>query len=242
MKIVSAYVNFIFIVVSLLGCNKIEYTNKNIKVSFALPLVTKNGEVHYHENDFSIFYLRDKIVYELPYNYTGLEDSIPHIEFKYFIFSKNKSKGIVYRPSRNVQPKILKVDSVLKAEAFYKMNFVNLNDLILYKTLDYPDYSKEIYTTKLKKDISYPDTTIIHYSNKDLDIEYCLSEDLEKIKNKKILRIESFFNPCFENNVYIQKRRFAFEIKEIESLSQKQVKIIEEINKKFEIDSKEIKD
>ena len=72
----------------------------------------------------------------------------------------------------------------------------------------------EKYKYRVKKDETYPDTTIVYYTNKMKEVEHTLSKELEENKKMKVKKIRAIYNPQVIKGISVPRYEIMFELKE----------------------------
>ncbi len=212
------------IILLLVGCtrNKIP---KAIEIYFNPPILLKSGEVFEFNKEMSIYSFEDALVYELPFSYEKITDSIPINVKKFFIFGRGMKEGLMYIPALPRDPEVFKVDSILKRETLIDVGDIfTLNQKIFVGRSVGKDTIKEVYLPEIKKDISYPDTMVVSYLTKKIDLDYSLSKSIEKEKNKTVVKVNTIYNPTIIQEISFPRYTLDFELRVIDDIPIEQLK------------------
>jgi hypothetical protein len=238
MKNITFYL--LVINVLLLSCSKREIKSNALHVIYSAPLFHESGAKIDWGKEFTIYSTDDAFIYELPYFNKKVTDSVPKIIKKFFIFKKEAESGLMYIPTQSNSPRVFDVDSVLKAETFKGVDVFKIEEETFVSKSESKDNIKEVYVPKVKKDMTFPDTTVVTYSTKKLDLNFSWSRSLEEVKNKTVTKVESVYNPQVVKGVSIPKYQVIFELKVLNVIPKSQLKKVQKYIKKFEEDSKKL--
>jgi hypothetical protein len=236
----NLFLYFVIINFLISGCSKRSISNNAVNISFSAPLFHESGAKFEFEKEFTIFSTHDALIYEIPYFHREETDSVPKIIKKFFIFKKEAESGLMYIPTQSNSPRVFDVDSVLKAETFKGVDVFKIEEETFVSKSESKDNIKEVYVPKVKKDMTFPDTTVVTYSTKKLDLNFSWSRSLEEVKNKTVTKVESVYNPQVVKGVSIPKYQVIFELKVLNVIPKSQLKKVQKYIKKFEEDSKKL--
>lgn len=206
---------------------------KGVKIYVSLPHILKDNQFFNWEDSLIVYLYRDYIIFE---------DEIR----KQNIFITPQKDGTVKstlisretRPIYTITKKGVeygyfsdsgKISKVLMDTVIRKKFLMNLSGLFK-KTVEtngiftgrYEEKNGDIvdkYTPKIKPDKSYSDTTYLFYTSNPglINLNYTLSEKLDKVGNKKLYKIHSLYlpDPASADENYRFRRDAIYRIKKI---------------------------
>ena len=205
------------------------YYNKIIgnQFSYKFPFVDSSGGKFVIKevvgNDNFIFFYKNFIICK--YFFTKINSSQnSYVEIKipqYLIFKKNKNTGFLYDSTFNKKISSEIVEEVLRKKYFYKSHFEIDDNVELYQISEFNANEKIVkYLTKVKKDISYPDTTIYYFSKKFTDCDFSLNHYMDSLFQSKLFKVRFIFNSSTIGNSseLIPKRELSVEKNVIENV------------------------
>lgn len=172
-----------------------------IKLIYNLPLTTlENQEIvlRNHSDSLFLFYSDSSIVYKFPKvqvdRHNG-EIISQKTSYNYLVYNKNDIYGQYFTsPQANDGSKV-KVDSLLNRKWRLKVSFLDGYELIKSTKNSYPNNELVEKYICDKKGMQHPDTVILYYTNTLDDVEFSLSDSLDRLKGQKLFKIKCIFNP-----------------------------------------------
>jgi hypothetical protein len=222
-KLIS--VSLVTFLLLMQGCYSTTRQPKKLKtkttVTFSIPIIHQDGQSEIVTDSFSVLKHNEYLLYELPYtrsveNETELLSVT--VKFNYLLHKKGERYGFFFDSLSSNKPRKTLVDSILSSKIFYSFEFYNNKNDSLVETCKIENESVvEKYIPKIKYDQSYPDTTYFYYTDKQLNIDYSFSSELENAKKKKIFKVEMFYkSQSYEGfNFKAPERIFSFNLKEV---------------------------
>ena len=190
-----------------------------VKLISSLPYFKDNKEFIYFRDSIGIVYYKNHILYEFPevfsvQNGNGIINK--ELQHRYLLYNKNSFYGYYY-DSLNVEVgKRIAVDSLLNKRAFLNQSLFNKSeDVLINSTKTDGNYNLiEKYQCKVKKDETYPDTTVVYYTTKMKEVEHSLSKTLDESEKMKVKKIRAIYNPQIIKGISIPSYEIMFELKE----------------------------
>jgi hypothetical protein len=221
-KLISA--SLVTFLLLMQGCYYTTVQSKQLKtktvVTFSIPIIHQDGQSEVVTDSFSVINHNEYFLYELPYirsveNETELLSVT--VKFNYLLHKKGARYGFFFDSLSSNKPRKMLVDSILSSKIFYNFQFYdNKNDSLVETCKIENESVVEKYVPKIKYDQSYPDTSYFYYTDKQLNIDYSFSSELENIKKKKIFKAEMLYkSQWYEGfNFKAPERKFSFALKE----------------------------
>lgn len=208
--------------------SKIKFQNDITRIKFisSLPLFTNNNEFVNYKDSIGIVYFKNQILYEFSDIYTSHNVDTLHnssvivkreIRHRYLLFAKKEFYGYYYDSLNVVNGRKVAVDSFLNKRAFGGYSIFNKleNHILLSSITTQGNYTLiEKYKCKEKKDYTYPDTTIVYYTNQMKEVEHTLSKELDSNKKMKVKKIRALYNPQIVEGNSVPSHEIIFELKE----------------------------
>lgn len=205
--------------------NKFQNDITRIKFISSLPLFTNSNEYVNYKDSIGIVYFKNQILYEFHDIYTlrnvdTLNNSSvivkKEMRHRYLLYSKKEFYGYYYDSLNAATGKKVAVDSFLNKKAFRGYSIFNKSeDILISSTNTQGNYILiEKYKCKEKKDYSYPDTTIVYYTNRMKEVEHTLSKELDDNKKMKVKKIRALYNPQVIKGIDTPSCEIMFELKE----------------------------
>jgi hypothetical protein len=224
--LLATLVFFMFLTSYTKSKNKFQNDITRIKFISSLPFFKDNKEFIYFRDSIGILYFKNQVLYEFSDIYTSRNVDTVHnssvivkreIRHRYLLYAKKEFYGYYY-DSLNVSiGKKVAVDSFLNKRAFGGYSIFNkLENHILLSSIINQDNCTliEKYKCKEKKDYTYPDTTIIYYTNRMKEVEHTLSKELDENKKMKVKKIRALYNPQVVTGIKVPSCEIMFELKE----------------------------
>lgn len=190
-----------------------------VKLISSLPYFKDNKEFIYFRDSIGIVYYKNHILYEFPEVYTVQNENginKKELQHRYLLYNKNNSHGYYYDSLNVVIGKKIAVDSLLNKRAFGNQSIFNKSEDILVNSMKTSgNYNLiEKYQCRVKKDETYPDTTIVYYTTRMKEVEHSLSKALDESRKMKVKKIRALYNPQIIKGISIPSYEIMFELKE----------------------------
>jgi hypothetical protein len=217
--------------------NKCEHNTTRIKLISSLPYFKDNKEFIYFRDSIGIVYYKNHILYEFPEHYNIQNDTTmisEWVKYKYLLFNKKDAYGYIYDSINAVNGRKIALDSFLNKTAFRGQSIFKKSDGVLISSIktrgNYDLIEK--YKCKVKKDETYPDTTIVYYTNKMKEVEHTLSKELDEDKKMKVKKIRALYNSQIIKGIPVPNYEIMFELKEDTITNLEKYKLFIEKHKK----------
>jgi hypothetical protein len=222
-KSIKAASTALILIIALTFYSFVNYKKpiRKIITTYCFPSII-DGKLYELIDSTSIIYKDNFTLYEMMPNHTSKirKDSIldEQVKYKYFIIKKGEHFGFLYDSLNSIKSRKLLADSLLQKTGFLDGDlFKNKYKYKLNKTIKSKgEYGKiEAYIPKVKEKKS-PDTTLIYYSKGLKNIEFSLSQSLDRLSEEKVCKIEFVFNSKFDKDhkMMFPKASHWFSIKE----------------------------
>ena len=145
-----------------------------------------------------IFYVEDRVVYKLPYyQLMGNRDGkiSGETRYHYFTYLKDETYGLFFDSLQASTSKRLNVDSLLKLKGL-NISSIGLKKYRLVETERLPDENLTIdkYCSLITNEINYADSALLYYTNALKNIDFSISDSLDRVKEQKLSKIRLVFN------------------------------------------------
>lgn len=161
--------------------------------------------IKYDPSETKIYFYTNQELYQEYYhsNTRDAEGKVLKSEYRcgLFVFSKDKSHGLFYDSARNINDKMVSVDSMLAKQWCYKLSFDKLLNEMTSKLISSSVNKdsgelRELYSLKGKNDTLMSGSILFTFTdkNKFKEIDYSFSNKLDSIKNMKLFKVDIINN------------------------------------------------
>jgi hypothetical protein len=186
--------------------NKTDFIYKN-------HFAAKIGEDLVYNDSISIYYTTDSIVYKVPRVYTIINEynTVSYDrKYDYFIRKRGNRFGIALLHKLDKKFIQIDLDSVIQKELYANVPFFDLSrDKLVHRSVD---GQIEKYRPVYSKLEDIQDTATFYFSEYKNNI-HTFSKILEKIKNKKIYKVELMYLNKHKKFSSLYGKKFSFELK-----------------------------
>jgi hypothetical protein len=233
-------VTMFMVTVFLTHCTSVRTTSSNlngIRVTAEFPVQLPDASFQNALVSINIIYFEDLIILQEPsqteqvkYQRDSLGNTDMRIQsgslaYSYFISEKGKMYGVKFDSSTADGKKLL-TDSVMKSKSLFTTDLFNqANDSLISESLGKAGDLTQVYVSKRKLDVSFPDSMYFYFTPWETKVDYSFSREKDIIDGKKLHKVVMIFDPIEGGSLpmNVPKRKVTFEIKKMNDFNKSEI-------------------